>query len=324
MRYMTRRRQLGAALLPLVLAGGALSACGSNSSSSGGGGDTSSGGGAVLKSAIFTWTAAQVTNSVLATVAKEHPELGVKDIQGTQLGPAPAWAGAQRGDVDLLSEIALPNQQHFVDSAKSKITVASQTYGDAAQGWFVPTQSTQPGQPLAGLTSVTQLNQYKAPLNGQLVDSDPTFITTTQNKKRLQGYGIDFQDVSSSESAQQAQLQRAIERKQPILVYLYHPSWVFSAFQLTQLQEPNPYTPGCLDPSGKGDCAMPAYSASTALSKDAQKKAPKFYAMLQHFTMPIADVEAMSKSVTVDKQSPDQVAKQYVDSHQQLVQKWLS
>lgn len=318
---LSRRRRLGVALLPLVLAGGALSACGS--SSSGGSSSGGSSGGITLKSATFPWTAAALTNAILTDVAKEHPELGVKDITTTQLGPAPAWAGAQRGDVDLLSEIALPNQQHFVDSAKAKITVASQTYGDAQQGWFVPTQSTQPGQPLAGLTSVTQLNQYKAPLNGQLVDADPTYVTTTQNKKRLQGYGIDFQDVSSSESAQQAQLQRAIERKQPILVYLYHPSWVFGAFQLTQLTEPNPYAPGCLDASGKGNCAMPAYSASTALSKDAQKKAPKYYAMLQKFRLSIPDIETMSAKVTQDKQPVDQVAQQYVDSHQNLVKQWI-
>jgi glycine betaine/proline transport system substrate-binding protein len=296
-----------------------LSACGgSSSSSSGGGGEP-----VVLKSATFPWTAAELTNAILTNVAKSHPELGVKDIQTTQLGPAPAWAGAQRGDVDLLSEIALPNQQHFVDSAKSKIDVASQTYGDAQQGWFVPTAATAPGQPLAGLTSVTQLNQYKTQLNGQLVDADPTYVTTTQNKKRLQGYGIELNDVASSESAQLAQLQRAVERKEPILVYLYHPSWVFGAFQLTQLTEPKPYTDGCLEASGKGDCAMPAYSASTALSKDAAKKAPKFNQMLKNFTLTIPDIEAMSAKVTQQKQPVDQVAKEYVDAHPDLVKQWI-
>jgi glycine betaine/proline transport system substrate-binding protein len=305
------------------MAGGMLSACGSSSSSSSSGSGSSSGGGITIKSATFPWTAAGLTNAILTDVAKAHPELGVKDITTTQLGPAPAWAGAQRGDVDLLSEIALPNQQHFVDAAKSKVSIVSQTYGDAQQGWFVPTQSTQPGQPLAGLTSVGQLNQFKSQLNGQLVDADPTYVTTTQNKKRLQGYGIDLQDVSSSESAQQAQLQRAIERKQPILVYLYHPSWVFGAFQLTQLTEPKPYTDGCLEASGKGDCAMPAYSASVALSKDAAKKAPKFEAMLKNFRLTIADIETMSSEVTKDKQSVDQVAQQYVDSHPDLVKQWI-
>jgi glycine betaine/proline transport system substrate-binding protein len=46
--------------------------------------------------------------------------------------------------------------------------------------------------------------------------------------------------------------------------------------------------------------------------------------MLTHFTLPLPDIEVMSKSVDVDKQPVDQVAKQYVDSHPDLVKQWLS
>ena len=267
---LLHRHRTGVALSALLTVGMALTACGGGSSFSGGtsgSGDASSsaGAGISVKSAEFPWSAAKITNTILAEVATQHPELGVAKIEPTTLGPAPAWAGAQRGDIDLLAEVALPNQQELADKAKDKVAMVHQTYGDAQQGWFVPTYATEPGQPLAGLTSVTQLNDYAAALDNKLVDADPSFITTQQNAKRLQGYGLTLEQVASSEAAQLAELRRAYQAKEPILVYLYHPHWVFAEFQMTQLQEPNPYTPDCFT-TGNGACAMPAYSAWTAAS----------------------------------------------------------
>jgi glycine betaine/proline transport system substrate-binding protein len=256
-------------------------------------------------------------------VATQHPELGVTQIDATTLGPAPAWAGAQRGDLDLFSEVALPNQQELADKAKDKVSLVHQTYGDAQQGRFVPTYATEPGQPLAGLTSVTQLNDYAAAVNNKLVDADPSFITTQQNAERLKGYGLTLEQVASSEAAELAELRHAYQAKKPILVYLYHPHWVFAEFQMTQLQEPNPYTPDCFT-TGSGACAMPAYSAWTGASTKVQQDAPKFYAMLQKFEIPVPDMEAMLKSVDVDKKDATAVAKEWLGANLQKVQGWLA
>ena len=323
------RHRTGVALSALLTVGVALTACsGSGSSfsggtSSGGGSSDSAGAGISIKAAEFPWSAAKLTTVILSEVAAQHHELGVGKIDSTTLGPAPAWAGAQRGDVDLLAEVAMPNQQELADKAKDKVSLVHQTYGDAQQGWFVPTYATQPGQPLAGLTSVTQLNDYAAPLNNKLVDADPSFITTQQNAKRLQGYGLNLEQVASSESAQLAELRRAYQAKEPILVYLYHPHWVFAEFEMTQLQEPNPYTPDCFT-TGNGACAMPAYSAWTAASTKVQQDAPKFYAMLQKFEIPVPDMEGMLKSVDVDKKDATAVAKEWLGANQDKVQQWVA
>ena len=323
------RHRTGVALSALLTVGVALTACsGSGSSfsggtSSGGGSSDSAGAGISIKAAEFPWSAAKLTTVILSEVAAQHPELGVGKIDSTTLGPAPAWAGAQRGDVDLLAEVAMPNQQELADKAKDKVSLVHQTYGDAQQGWFVPTYATQPGQPLAGLTSVTQLNDYAAPLNNKLVDADPSFITTQQNAKRLQGYGLNLEQVASSESAQLAELRRAYQAKEPILVYLYHPHWVFAEFEMTQLQEPNPYTPDCFT-TGNGACAMPSYAAWTAASTKVQQDAPKFYAMLQKFEIPVPDMEGMLKSVDVDKKDATAVAKEWLGANQDKVQQWVA
>src|SRR5688572_29901326 len=122
---LLRRHRTGVALSALITVGMALTACGGGSSSFSGGTSSGSGGssgsagaGITVKSAEFPWSAAKLTNTILTEVATQHPELGVASIEATTLGPAPAWAGGQRGDLDLFSEVAMPNQQELADKAK--------------------------------------------------------------------------------------------------------------------------------------------------------------------------------------------------------------
>ncbi|MEN3269067.1 glycine betaine ABC transporter substrate-binding protein [Pseudonocardia sp.] len=311
MPALARRRGAGPLAL-LVVVAALLSGC-----------SPGPGSGITVQAAQFPWSAAKLTNAILAEVVAAHPELGVSTITTIQVGPATAWAGAQRGDVDLLSEVAMPNQEELAAKAADRIHLVHETYGNAQQGWFVPTYATQPGQPLAGLRSVTQLNDYAVALGGKLIDADPSFITTKQNAARLAGYGLRLEQVTSSEAAQLAELRRAYERRQPILVYLYHPHWAFEVFDLTQLEEPNPYQPDCFT-TGNGACAMPAYAAWTAASTDLQRGAPRFHAMLERFELPLPDVEAMLKAVDVDDADVDEVARRWVADHPAAVRSWAS
>jgi glycine betaine/proline transport system substrate-binding protein len=284
----------------------------------------SSGGGSAaitVNAAQFSWTAAGLTNAILAEIAARKPDLGVKGLKTTQLDPAAAWTGARRGDIDLLTEVALPNQQKFADQAKSRIDIVSQTYGGASQGWFVPKYAVQPGGPLAGLKSVTQLNNYSKQLNDKFYDADPGYVTTEQNTKRLNGYGVKLQHVVAGEAAELAQLKKSYASKKPIVLYLYHPHAVFAQFDMVQLTEPTPYQDGCLT-TGNGACAMPAYSAHIAASKDLQKKAPRFAALVKNLRIPLPEMEQMQKQVDVDKRDVATVAKQWVDNKSSEIDGW--
>jgi glycine betaine/proline transport system substrate-binding protein len=138
------------------------------------GADSATGGGdgITVQAAQFSWTAAGLTNSILSEIAAARPELGVATLQTTQLDPAAAWAGAQRGDIDLLTEVALPNQQELADSAAERVEIVSETYGDAAQGGSCPLTPSR-RRPARGLTSVTQLNEYADQLGNKFYDADP-------------------------------------------------------------------------------------------------------------------------------------------------------
>lgn len=278
--------------------------------------------GPTVRLAQFPWSAAKLTNAILGEVVAAHPELGVGRLKTIQVGPATAWAGAQRGDVDALTEVAMPNQSELAAKAEDRIELVHPTYSGAEQGWYVPSYAVEPGQPLAGLTGVTQLNDYADALGNRLVDSDPSFLTTEYNAKRLAGYRLDLEQVTSSEAAQIAELRRAYERRQPILVYLYRPHYIFEELALTKLTEPTPAREDCYT-TGDGACAMPAYSAWTAASPDLARSSPGFAAMLRRFELPLDDVEQMLQRVDVDNEDVEVVAREYVAAHPDRVRQWV-
>ena len=315
---LTNRRPRASAVALTALLAAALAGCSSQEAASGAG----SGDGITVQAAQFSWTAAGLTNGILGEIAADHPDLGVSSLATTQLDPAAAWAGAQRGDIDLLTEVALPNQQELADKAAEQVDVLSETYGDAAQGWFVPAYAVAPGGPLEGLTSVTQLNDYADELGGKFYDADPGYITTEQNAKRLSGYGITLEHVVSSEAAELAQLKNSYSSEEPIVLYLYHPHAVFAQYDMVQLEEPTPYSEGCLT-TGDGACAMPSYSANIAASKELQEQAPAFADLLTDLRISVDEMEAMQKQVDVDGDDASTVARQWVDDHTDQIDQWV-
>jgi glycine betaine/proline transport system substrate-binding protein len=309
-----------AAALTLALLTVTAAGCTSEQPDSGAG--SGGGEGITVQAAQFSWTAAGLTNGILGEIAADNPDLGVSSLATTQLDPAAAWAGAQRGDIDLLTEVALPNQQDLADGAAEQVEIVSETYGDAAQGWFVPAYAVEPGGPLEGLTSVTQLNEYAEELGGKFYDADPGYITTEQNAKRLQGYGIGLEHVVSSEAAELAQLQTSYGREEPIVLYLYHPHAVFAQYDMVQLEEPTPYTDGCLT-TGDGACAMPSYSANIAVSNELREQAPAFVDLVTDLRISVEEMEEMQKRVDVDGEDVGTVARDWVDTNADRIDGWI-
>ena len=319
MQRTTLRPRASAVALSALLAA-SVAGCTSEQPDSGAG--SGSGDGITVQAAQFSWTAAGLTNGILGEIAADNPDLGVSSLATTQLDPAAAWAGAARGDIDLLTEVALPNQQDLADSAADRVEIVSETYGDAAQGWFVPAYAVEAGGPLEGLTSVTQLNDYAEQLGNKFYDADPGYITTEQNAKRLQGYGIGLEHVVSSEAAELAQLANSYSREEPIVLYLYHPHAVFAQYDMVQLEEPTPYSDGCLT-TGDGACAMPSYSANIAASNELAEQAPAFVDLLTDLRIPVDEMEEMQKRVDVDGEDVSTVAREWVDTHADQIDEWV-
>jgi glycine betaine/proline transport system substrate-binding protein len=106
------------------------------------------------------------------------------------------------------------------------------------------------------------------------------------------------------------------------VLYLYHPHAAFAQYDMVQLDEPTPYTDGCLT-RGDGACAMPSYSANIAASKDLQEQAPAFVDLLRGLRISIEEVEGMLKQVDVDDEDVETVARRWIDDHAGQIEEWV-
>jgi glycine betaine/proline transport system substrate-binding protein len=316
------RRAGAIAAATAVLATG-CSSNGSPASSESSGEAESAPAGVELTAGQFSWTAAAVETEILAAVVEDHPELGVSSIETVNVDPAAGWVGLGRGDIDLLTEVNLPNQQKFADETAENTELVGQTYGDAAQGWFVPRYLVEPGGAAEGLKSVDQLDEFAEEVGGALYDGDPGWITTDQNAQRIEGFGLDIEHKPSSEAASIAQLKRAYDRQEPILIFAYRPHWLFEQYDLVQLEEPNPYEEDCFT-AEKKDCAIPAQNVWTAAHQDVAERAPAFHEALGKFQIPLEEIEAILKQSEDTGAEPAELARQWVDEHQDEVDSWLS
>lgn len=278
----SRRHLLAASGAALALA---AAGCGSSEEGAAGAGSSQ---GLTVTTTEFSWVAATLTDEIVAQVAQvaeDDPDLGVAGLETTQLDPAAAWAGAQNGDVDLVTEVALPDQQPFLDEATGTMDLLGEVCTGANQGWFVPTSATQPGRPLEGLTSVTQLPEHAEALL--------------------------------------AQLDRADTRAEPVLVHLYQPHWVLAQHEMTQLEEPDEHVDGCFEEGGDGSCAMLDYAAGIAASAELQEQVPASTDMLGRMEVPVSDMDAMIAQVDVEERDAAEVAQEWVEADADAVETWV-
>ena len=116
-----------------------------------------------------TYLPSEIEANIIGAIAQKYPELGIDKVEYVGTDVSPAWIGLQRGDIDILVEVDLPNQQHFLDKAIDEVHLVSQLFADAGQGFFVPRFAVEgDNAPAAGLKSVDQLGKYKDIFGGKL------------------------------------------------------------------------------------------------------------------------------------------------------------
>lgn len=312
------------ALAAIFLALAAVAGCGGGGERSGDPDESVSSRAATgtLRLGEFAWSAARLTNAILEEIVARHPELGIDRVERVDVSPDEGWFQLETGGLDVLTEVYLPNQQGFASKAKAETELVHRIYDGAVNAWFVPRYAVEPGGAAAGLRRVDQLDRYADAFGRTLYDGEPGWVTTEQNEDRIEGFGLDLEHETGTEEELIAALKRHYRQRRPILIYLWRPHWVHSAFDLVELEEPNPYSVDCFGES-KIACAMPTNDVWVAARKDLMERAPQLWKLLGSFEVPIADLEAMLFSVDGKGTPPREAARRWVARNSATIDGWL-
>ena len=275
-----------------------------------------------LRIGEFSWSAAALTNTIFEQLVARHPELGITRVERVKTGPQKGWEELAEGELDVLTEVYIPNQARFAEEARDEARLVHRTYSGAVNGWFVPRYAVRQGGPAAGLRSIDQLNRYADVFGRKLYDGERGWVSTQQNADRIEGFALRLQHVTGSERELLAELKRRYRAKQPILLYLWRPHWAHSAFDLVELEAPNPYSSDCFT-DVKQACAMPTDDVWIAAGKDLARRAPRLWRLLNHVEIPIEEMEAMLVEIDGKGTPPSTVARRWVVRNAREIERWL-
>ncbi|MEG5264004.1 glycine betaine ABC transporter substrate-binding protein [Pseudomonas sp. JDS28PS106] len=211
-----------------------------------------------------------------------------------------AFGALQHGDIDiLLSSIDYVTSDYWAKykNRLEKISVAS--YG-VRQGLVVPTYM--------NIDSVDQLNTVSDQVSAKIIGIEPGSGLMREAADALKKYDLKYQIIDGSTAAMVAQLQSSLERKQPIVVTLWEPSWMMQKFDVKFLADP------------KGAFA-PSQGYYWIGQKGWSEKNPRARESVATVYIPKDDITAIAGDMNNGK-TINQAVDAWWDKNQKLVDKW--
>lgn len=155
------------------------------------------------------------------------------DIQLTQLDVAPVYQGLADGDIDVFLDAWLP-QTHsdYWERYGDQVEDLGIWYTGATLNLAVPADM--------DITSIADLQGNADLFGGRIVGIEPgAGLMRMTREEVVPTYGLeDYNVIEGSTPAMLAELQRALDRDEPIVVTLWHPHWAYAAYDIKDLEDP--------------------------------------------------------------------------------------
>ena len=218
------------------------------------------------------------------------------------------YNGVAQGQIDLTFEVWLPTlDQPAYDKVKDRVSLVGPWFKEANLGLVVPEY--------VAVDSIEQLNAntklFASSGRPKIVGIDSGSSLMRETEKAKTTYQLDYDVQASSESAMILSLERAEQRKEPIVVTLWKPHWIWSKYKLKYLK----------DPKGEYGSSDSIYGIETQAFK---KNYPDAERWLQQWKMDDNSLGTlMSEIIKQGATTPEKGTKVWIDANRPLIQQWI-
>jgi len=180
------------------------------------------------------WSDAEFVTKLAQRLMED--EMGL-EVELVQTDIAPQYQGVASGDIDVMLMSWQPNTHaDYVDQVGADTVNLGILYEGAQLGWVVPNYV--PEDQVASIADLTK-DGVADQLDGRIQGIDPGAGLMRLSNDAMEAYGLDdYELISASGAAMTAALDRAVNRDEWIVVTGWTPHWMFGAYDLRMLEDP--------------------------------------------------------------------------------------
>ncbi|MEU0405919.1 ABC transporter permease/substrate binding protein [Streptomyces sp. NPDC006197] len=237
---------------------------------------------------------------------KELLERRGYEVETKQLEAGALYTGLAGGQVDFQTDAWLPvTHAQYWKKYQNKLEDLGSWYGPTSLELSVPSY-------VKGVDSLADLKGKAGQFKGRIVGIEPSAgMMGILKDKVLKDYGLEgeYKVVDGSTPGMLAELKRAYDRKEPVVVTLWSPHWAYSAHDLKKLDDPK-------GSWGKGD------GVHTLARKGFAAENPEVGTWLKDFSLTekqLTDLEAVIQETGKGKEQ--QAVRTWLDRNPGLAEK---
>ena len=216
---------------------------------------------------------------------------------------APIFASLSRKKADVFLDTWLPvTHKDYMNQYQDKLEVIGSTYENARIGLVVPDY--------VSISSIEELNKYKNKFSGKIVGIDAGAGIMKATEEAIQNYNLDFELMTSSGPAMTASLNKAIQKKEWIVVTGWTPHWMFNRFKLKFLED-----------------TKKNYGETETLQviawKGFSKKDPFASELLSNMKFTDEQISSLMTAMNETETNEDDAALKWMNENRQLINSWI-